>query len=177
MATYGVTDRLTGGTPTASGVSGGLVASAVDNNESTYWQLNAAVNGWYKYDCGAGVTWAFGKLRFKCHASLYIGDFTVQGSNDDSDYSTIYSGAGAATANWQEFTWSNKSKYRYIKINIVSAPGTNLIVYEFETMEMIFSLGGFSGGQPWIFLKDMWNKHKKLWTPKLILPKDLGFSY
>ncbi len=37
--------------------------------------------------------------------------------------------------------------------------------------------GGFSGGQPWIFMKDMWEKHNKLWIPKLILPKDLGFSY
>lgn len=36
--------------------------------------------------------------------------------------------------------------------------------------------GGFSGGQPWIFMKEMWEKHNKLWTPKLILPKE-GFSY
>jgi hypothetical protein len=37
---------------------------------------------------------------------------------------------------------------------------------------------GFSGvSNPWIFLKDMWEKHNKLWTPKgLILPKDLGFQ-
>lgn len=27
--------------------------------------------------------------------------------------------------------------------------------------------GGFSGGQPWIFMKDMWEKHNKLWIPKL----------
>ena len=37
--------------------------------------------------------------------------------------------------------------------------------------------GGFSGFSPWIFMKDMWEKHNKIWTPKLILPKDLGFSY
>jgi len=31
---------------------------------------------------------------------------------------------------------------------------------------------------PWIFLKDVLEKHDKLWTPKgLVLPKDLGFSY
>ena len=37
--------------------------------------------------------------------------------------------------------------------------------------------GGFSSGQPWIFMKDMWEKHNKLWKPKgLILPKE-GFSY
>jgi len=39
--------------------------------------------------------------------------------------------------------------------------------------------GGFSGFSPWIFLKDMWERHDRLWTPdkKLILPEDLGFSY
>lgn len=36
--------------------------------------------------------------------------------------------------------------------------------------------GGFSGGQPWIFMKDMWEKHNKIWKPRLILPKE-GFSY
>lgn len=37
--------------------------------------------------------------------------------------------------------------------------------------------GGFSGFSPWIFMKDMWEKHNKLWTPKgLVLPKDLGFQ-
>ena len=32
---------------------------------------------------------------------------------------------------------------------------------------------GFSGGQPWIFLKDMWEKHDRLWIPKL----SEGYSY
>ena len=27
--------------------------------------------------------------------------------------------------------------------------------------------GGFSGGQPWIFMKDMWEARNKLWIPKL----------
>jgi hypothetical protein len=37
--------------------------------------------------------------------------------------------------------------------------------------------GGFGFGNPWTFFKDAWEKHDKLWKPKLILPKDLGFSY
>ena len=42
---------------------------------------------------------------------------------------------------------------------------------------MSIPAGGFSGGQPWIFMKDMWEKHSKIWKPKgLILPKE-GFSY
>jgi hypothetical protein len=37
--------------------------------------------------------------------------------------------------------------------------------------------GGFGYGNPWMFMKDMWEKHDKLWTQKkLILPKE-GFSY
>lgn len=38
--------------------------------------------------------------------------------------------------------------------------------------------GGIAIGSPWIFLKEAFNRHKKLWTPEgLKLPKDLGFSY
>jgi hypothetical protein len=37
---------------------------------------------------------------------------------------------------------------------------------------------GLAIGSPWIFLKEAYNRHKKLWTQKgLTLPKDLGFSY
>jgi hypothetical protein len=38
---------------------------------------------------------------------------------------------------------------------------------------------GFSGvSNPWVFMKDVWENHNKLWTPKkkLILPKDLSFQ-
>ncbi|MHB1334527.1 MAG: LamG-like jellyroll fold domain-containing protein [Candidatus Humimicrobiaceae bacterium] len=39
--------------------------------------------------------------------------------------------------------------------------------------------GGFSGvSNHWVFIKDMWDKHNKLWKPKgLILPKDLSFQF
>uniref|UniRef100_A0A6H1ZDS9 F5/8 type C domain-containing protein n=1 Tax=viral metagenome TaxID=1070528 RepID=A0A6H1ZDS9_9ZZZZ len=37
--------------------------------------------------------------------------------------------------------------------------------------------GGLGIGNPWIFMKDMWEKHNKLWIPKLILQEDLGFNY
>jgi hypothetical protein len=38
----------------------------------------------------------------------------------------------------------------------------------------------FSFGNPWMFIKDAWEKHDKLWTPKLVIPKlklSEGFSY
>ncbi len=35
-----------------------------------------------------------------------------------------------------------------------------------------------SGGiMNWWFMKEAWDRHKKLWQPELLLPKDLGFSY
>ena len=35
--------------------------------------------------------------------------------------------------------------------------------------------GGFSGGQPWIFMKDMWEKHNKIWKPnkKILIPEGI----
>ena len=179
MARYGITDRLTGGTPTANDATYGAVVNAVDNNEATHWQTNTSkIPAWFKYDCGAGVIWAFGKLRCKPYGSSYGPNaFNVTSSNNDSDYTTLYTGNMANNSNWQEFTWINSIKYRYIKINITSSyeVGNSVAVYEFEAMEMI-KVGGLGIGNPWIFMKDMWEKHDKLWQPKLILPKDLEFQ-
>jgi len=49
---------------------------------------------------------------------------------------------------------------------------------EVSLPDLFGSKGGFGFGQPWIFLKQAYDRNKKLWTPKgLILPQDLGFSY
>ncbi len=150
MATYGTTDRLTGGTPT--GTSGGTIANAVDNNVSTYWAPTGAVPIYFKYDCGVGVNWAFSKLRAYNYLDQGINAFNVTLSNDDSNWTTVYSGNMANNENWQDFTWTNRTKYRYININITSDyyPGS-LAVYEFEAFEGIYPAGGLGIGNPYIF--------------------------
>ena len=186
MATYGVTDRCTGGTASADIVNGGnAAANAFDNNESTYWERPAAtaLPGWIKYDFGAGVLWAISKLSVLLYSSgsCTWRAFTVNGSNNNSDWTELASLEAANTfLGYQTFTWTNRTKYRYIKIIITTdyRAGDNYCsTFEIQMFEGIYPAGGLGFGNPWMFLKDAWEKHDKLWAPKgLILPKDLSFQ-
>lgn len=179
MPTYGTTDRFTGGTASADSVSGGYVAAnACDDNNSTNWYPSAGTPNWWKYDFGASVAWAISKITIYSSTTGRINAFSVAGSNNDSSYTTLYSGNHANDTNLQTFTFTNRTKYRYIKITATSHHGTGTGITETQAFEGIYPSGGLGIGNPWVFLKDIWDKHKKLWTPEgLKLPKDLGFSY
>ena len=175
MATYGTTDRLTGGTVTAMNSIYNPIAYIVDNDLGTYWGGDTQSGSWIKYDCGVGITWAFGKLRCKPVYGYGPNAFTVNLSNNDSDYTQVYSGNMANTSGspWQEFTWINTTKYRYIKIITTSHYHATVIeIYEIEAMEMLPATTGFFH---WFF-SEAWRKHDRLWIPKLVLPKE-GYSY
>jgi len=176
------TDKLTGGTPSADSVTQGAAANACDNNTGTKWETaNVALPHWWKYDFGAGVTHRIEKLRIYPYAyggNCEIKDFTLQGSNNDSDWDIVFTGTVANSESWQDFTFSNSGSYRYYKVNITTIYRTDVTtagVREFEMMEAIYR----SGIMNWWFMKEAWDRHKKLWTrdKKLLLPKDLGFSY
>jgi len=104
---------------------------------------------------------------FKVQIGDLIGWWTgISGSGGVTGYA---SGAGTGyhyqtgdiTTSTAIASWTGGSQTLYIVANIMSIPA-----------------GGFGFGNPWMFLKDAWEKHDKLWKPKgLILPKDLGFSY
>ncbi len=156
---YGTTDRCIGGTPTVSDYylddSVTYTASKiVDNNESTMWQSkNSAYPHWFKYDFGLGILWKISKLRvlaWEAGDGLRFKDFTVQGSNNDSTWSTLYTGIAANSSAWQEFTFINNIAYRYIKVNVTSGYSTGspniTTFFEVEMFEGIPTAGNFSGG-------------------------------
>jgi len=181
MAKYGTTDRCSGGTASADSVGDGLVAAnAVDNNITTRWRANyGTFPHWWKYDFGAGTIWAISKVTVKClnyTTNTCMTDFTIQGSNNDSDYSILYTGVHADNEDVQTFTFINRTKYRYIKINITTGVSAEKVgdIAEIEMFEGIYPSGAFL-----LFLSEAFKNHDRLWTPqkKLILPKDLGFSY
>lgn len=133
-------DILTGGTPTAESSHPSFPPSnACDDNEASYWQseyLNPAPD-WWKYDLGAGITKIPRKLRIKSHATIGIKDFIFQGSNNDSDWTNLYNGTSAATSDWQEFTFSNSTPYRYLRLYITSFyDPNNAVIYEIEVLEI-----------------------------------------
>ena len=184
---YGTTDRCTGGTPTADSQYDVNYppSHTFDSNDATWWNSGVTLPHWIKYDFGAAVSWKISKVTIKsgqaAQNAISPKTFTIEGSNNDSDFDVLDTQTNLD--NWsaletRTFTFTNKINYRYIKINItVTEQGSYAGANEIDMFEGIYVAGGFSGGQPWIFMKDMWEKHNKLWIPKLILPKDLGFSY
>lgn len=148
---YGA-DILTGGTPSADNELGaGYEADkGCDNNESTRWTTaDLAPPHWWKYDLGSGVTKTVRKLRiitfYDANGAL-MKDFTLQGSNNDSDYTVIYTGQQANNGSWQEYTFANDTAYRYYKINITThwRSGDNYTgFFEAEMMELLATGGAF----------------------------------
>jgi hypothetical protein len=175
MADYS-TDLLTGGTPTVDTDAGAgyQAAQACDNNAATYWQsANSAYPHWFKYDLGAGRLWCVLKLTISARNSgtgLNVKNFTLQGSNNDSTWTVVYTGIMANSTGVQTFNFYNSNRFRYWKVNVTDNYSTghpNIVqIFEIEMMG-VPAKGGFSGCSPWIFLKDMWEKHDRLWIPKL----------
>lgn len=125
MATY-TTDKCTGGTASASSDYGGVfpATNGFDNNASSLWHSSvSAFPHWIKYDFGSGVSWAIVKLTLKCQNwgdGATAKDFTLQGSSNDSTWTTVYTGQTANNTDTQTFTFTNTTAYRYYKVNITS---------------------------------------------------------
>ena len=155
MATYGITDRCTGGVATASHTLTTYVpANAFDDNTGTVWipAQTTTAGMWIKYAFAAGVFLKISKITIKNYEiNRAINAFTVKGSVDDATELTLYSGNCANNTSVQTFTFTNRNNYRYIKIIIDSKYGTDYVaIVEIEMFEGIYP-GGFSGGQPYIF--------------------------
>lgn len=139
-------DILTGGIPSADSYVGAGNESdkACDDNITTIWvSTNTAFPHWWKYDLGIGITKIVAKLRiYAWHdfAGTTSKNFTLQGSNNDTDWTVVYTGIVANIASgWQDFTFTNIISYRYYKVNFTDNwRGDNWCsIYEFEMMELI----------------------------------------
>ena len=110
---------ITGGTPSADTEFSGDydAAKACDGNVSTYWSsTNTTHPHWWKYDLGAAVTKTARKLTLNLANATHLRNFTLQGSNDDSAWTTIYTGVHANTAGSQTFLFENLTAYRFYKV-------------------------------------------------------------
>ena len=134
---YG-SDILTGGTASADSIygAGQEADKACDNNEATNWHAATPPSfpNWWKYDLGVAVTKIVTKLRIKPKTGR-VKDFTLQGSNNDSDWTVIHTGQHANNATWEDYIFINTTAYRYYKIVISNNWTAETSIGEIEMIE------------------------------------------
>ncbi len=143
------TNVITGGTATADTEFAGMPATnGSDNDIDTLWlSTDTAFDHWWKYDLGAAVTKIVTKLRIAVHKDVggqSSKNFVLSGSNNDSAYTTVYTGllADGTTKTYQDFTFSNAVAYRYYKLTFSDNYRADSYVgfYEVQMMESFVEL-------------------------------------
>lgn len=132
-----LTDVLSGGVASASSTySGSYVPSnAVDNSLATRWAtVDNGIPGWWKYDLGIGITKVVTEVSFNLQSTETTNNFTVDASNDDLIWATLYTGVGLNNNSWQTFTFANSTAYRYYRISVSSVHAG--IVVSFSEIRM-----------------------------------------
>lgn len=138
---------ITGGTPSADTELGPgfVVAYACDGNTGTEW-ISSQENfpHWWKYDLGSGITKTIAKITILKQGDAYgctLKDFEIQGSNNNSDWTTISTKQAAnVTSNTSEdFEFTNSTAYRYYRIYCTSSWYTNP---GYTTCSSIFEITG-----------------------------------
>ena len=104
------------------------LANLADDNTGT--QANLAVplpnsSVFFKVDVGSGVTKTATKMSIHWSAHSDIGNYIlgvkVEGSTNDSSYTTLLDeSSGATSSSTKDYTWSNTTAYRYYKITVKS---------------------------------------------------------
>jgi len=121
-------DLCTGGTASASNYDAGTPANAFDNatgNSSRigYYGGTTTLPGHVQYDFGSGNAKTITKLRLyaiQSDSGNYgsVNGFTLQGSNDGSAWTDVYSGTHGENTGWEDFTFSNATAYRYYRVRV-----------------------------------------------------------
>lgn len=135
-------DLCVGGTPSASSDQasfGREAAKAFDDDTNTRWQANSTVPQWLKYQFAQAQP--VSKVRINPYlysGSASIRAFTVQGSNDDSAWTTLYTGEHPDSSGWHDFAFSNSTAYLYVKIDITTTWSANPSLLEVEMVKDVF---------------------------------------
>jgi len=125
---------LTGGTISASSQYGSsyIPAYGGDNNLSTRWasENNKIAGEWWQYDFGEGVAKIANKAGIYPSLNAYK-NFYIKGSNDGTDWTTLYTGITANSETWQYFSFDNSTAYRYYRFYTINTySGTATSFYE-----------------------------------------------
>lgn len=115
-SSYGA-NLVTGGTASASDYYSAAYdpSKAADGNAGTWWESLSAEPHWWKYQFAAAK--AVTKVSITLGHIYGFKDFTIAGSNDNANWTTLYTGQAAQSTARQDFTFANATPYLHIKIN------------------------------------------------------------
>lgn len=117
----------------------GILASS-DLSKIWHSGSNGGV-GWLKVDFGSATEIASYKITSSNYASHYENsapeDWTFEGSNDDSSWTTLDTQTGVAWTSEQTrtYTLSSTANYRYYRLSVSATPGSsNVVIAEMELL-------------------------------------------
>lgn len=128
---------------TASSANGEHIPfKAVDGNMGSRWQAASVGEAWWKMDYGTSQK--FNRVNITWETS-YAKSFSIQGSNDDENYTTIKTITGQNIDNPNNFKQvidlDQLYDYQYVKfVGTENANGYGFSFYEFEVMEVATSV-------------------------------------
>ena len=106
------------GTWTAKDFYSGYPPTLVgDNDLMTYWVSQSSAS-WIRLQLAKAAIAT--KMKFYHHSVWTPKNFTVEGSNDGTNFTVLGTFVGAATSGWQEFTFTNNTSYLYYRLNYTS---------------------------------------------------------
>lgn len=128
VVNYG-SNILINGTATASSeLDGGYIAAyAFDGNDTTRWHsAKTSFPHWIKYDLGSSITKIVNKIKLKTYCDVNgarVKDIVIEGSNNNTDWTTLDSISMANNGDAQNFIFSTRNSigYRYYRWTINDA--------------------------------------------------------
>ncbi|MDZ7366953.1 MAG: discoidin domain-containing protein [candidate division KSB1 bacterium] len=112
-------------------------SKAVDGNTSTYWRSGGSSTSWLRVDLGSEQT--VGRAVIKWYSSYYAKQYQFQVSNNDANWTTVYTNnSGSKGTNQFNFTQTtaryvrlymtknNKSSYRVTELEVYSSAASAL---------------------------------------------------
>lgn len=117
-----------------------------DLNVSSSWVSNGTTNQWVKYrfptaQCVKSVSIY---TNFTGGADSTIKNFRVEGSNDDSEFTTIYTGTYLNQSGNQSFSFSNNESYLYYRLYIIDRYSASTTNIQFVELQYYDSAEGFT---------------------------------
>jgi hypothetical protein len=103
---------------------------AFDNSTSTFWETRTAGTQWIQCELTEAI--AVTKFRLYSGGTNRIRAYNLQGSNNLTDWTELWTGENPNLTQWNEYTFTNTTAYKYFRWNVTSRWSTNIYIYELE---------------------------------------------